>query len=112
MNDLFRRAESILEVAITEGADSAGTIIVLDRAGQLRVLSPEGWTLPGLIAEFGAREVFVVKKFAEKITVEGWSASDSCIIGRKHNRNALADLRQLNPAFYAARSQVTPQLAA
>jgi hypothetical protein len=112
VNDLFRRAESILDIASTEGADSAGTVIVLDRAGQLRVLNPEGWTLPALVAEFGAREVYVVNKFAQTITVEGWSPSDSCTIGRQLNRNALAALRQLNPAAcYAERSQVTPQLA-
>jgi hypothetical protein len=112
VNELFRRTESILDVALTEGADSAGTVIVLDRAGQLRVLNPEGWTVPALVAEFGAREVYVVKKLAEAITVEGWSATDSCTIGRKQNRSVPTAVPQMSlVAPYAAMSQVIPQLA-
>ena len=111
MNDLLRRTESILDVALS--ADhSDGKAIVLDRAGRLRVLSIEGWTLSGLIQEYGAGEVYMVKTCAGTITVEGWSPTDRCTIEKKRIRPVFADLPPNHSAgYYAARSQVTPQLA-
>ncbi len=96
MSDLSRRAEEILDVASAPGANPHGTVMVLDRLGSLRVMSHEGWTLPGLIQEFGAREVYRITKRAGKITVDGWSAAQQCSISRP----------------YAAMSQVMPLLAA
>jgi hypothetical protein len=80
MNNLYRRAESILEVALAAGATSGGTAIVLDRAGSLRIISSEGWTLRGLIQEFGANEVYMVGQRSEGITVEGWTAGGQCTL--------------------------------
>jgi hypothetical protein len=112
VNDLFLRAESILDVASAPGANSDGTVILMDRAGQLRVMSLEGWTLPALISEFGAREVYMVRKRAETITVEGWSVTDRCTMSRAQNRPTFAGRMPLHSAGgYAATSQVTPQLA-
>lgn len=82
MNGLYRRAESILEIAAAPGAGQEGTAIVLDRAGSLRVLSSEGWTLAGLIREFGAAEVYLIKRWCGSITVEGWTASGQCTLSR------------------------------
>lgn len=102
---MFRRAESILNVAAAPGADSNSSAIVLDRAGNLRVMNLEGWTRSGLIEEFGAKEVYLVKKRPGTVTVEGWSAGDHCSVTQKDVRNPWAGFP------YAARSQVTPQLA-
>jgi hypothetical protein len=101
MNNLYRRAESILEVASAAGATSGGTAIVLDRAGSLRVMSSEGWTLRGLIQEFGAAEVYMVQRLSASITVEGWTASGQCTLSK----------RQPKP-IYMQTLQVTPRLAA
>jgi hypothetical protein len=101
MNNLYRRAESILEVASAAGAASGGTAIVLDRAGRLRVMSSEGWTLRGLIQEFGAAEVYIVQRLSASITVEGWTASGQCRLSKQHPK-----------ATYMQTSQVTPRLAA
>lgn len=101
MSDLFRRAESILEAASARNASSADTAIVLDRAGGMRILSSEGWTLAGIIREFGAAEVYMVRNCAATTTVEGWSTMDHCTISRKLSRSAQG---------YAATLQVTPQL--
>jgi hypothetical protein len=110
VNELFRRAESILEVSLTARGSSGGTGIVLDRAGQLRILTIDGWSLAGLIREFGAREVYIVRQFAEKITVEGWSQTGSCSVTRNKARNANTDGTHTAPCSYAARLQLTPRL--
>lgn len=112
VSQLFRRAESILEVASSPGANSGPTAIVLDRAGQLRVLNQDGWTRLGLIEEFGAREVYIVKRRAGTVTVEGWSANDCCTVSTKEAGKPWMDLVPMRAALpYAARSHVTPQLA-
>jgi hypothetical protein len=86
MSDLSRRAESILEAASVPGARSAGTAIVLDRAGSMRILSSEGWTLNGIIGEFGAAEVYMIGNCARAITVEGWSPTDHCTVRQQYRR--------------------------
>ena len=111
MSDLFRRAESILDVASAPGAESDGTVIVLDRAGHLRMLSPGEWTLPALVHEFGAREVYMVRNRAGSITVEAWSATDRCTISRKQAGHAFSLTMPTISGCYAARSQMSPQLA-
>ncbi len=102
MSQLFRRAESILEVAASPGANSGPTAIVLDRSGQLRVINQSGWSRAGLIEEFGAREVYLIQRRAGSVTVEGWSASDCCTVSTKQVGNTWN---------YAARSHITPQLS-
>jgi hypothetical protein len=84
VSNLYRRAESILKVASVSGAGEAETALVLDRAGHLRVLNSEGWSLPGLIREYGAAEVFLIKKWAGRTTVESWSQTDRCVL---HSNN-------------------------
>ena len=101
MTNLYRRAESILEVASAAGAASGGTAIVLDRAGNLRMMSSDGWTLPGLIQEFGADEVYMVQKMHGRITVEGWKAGGQCTLSKE--RPKVSHMQTL---------QVTPRLAA
>ncbi|MGD1070238.1 MAG: hypothetical protein ABSB15_08865 [Bryobacteraceae bacterium] len=89
MNHLYRRTESILEIASAPGAGPDGTAIVLDRAGSLRVLSSDGWTLGGLVQEFGAEEAYLVKRLSGTITVEGWTATGQCRLSTvtgKHHR--------------------------
>jgi hypothetical protein len=82
VSELFRRADSILEAASVPGASSAGTAIVMDRAGGMRILNSEGWTLNGIIGELGAAEVYMIKYGAEAITVEAWSTTDRCTVTR------------------------------
>jgi hypothetical protein len=112
VSQLFRRAESILEVAASPGATSCPTAIVLDRDGQLRVLNQTGWTRSGLIEEFGAREVYIVKKRGGTVTVEGWSANDNCTVSTKEAGRSWQELLPVHAGLpYAAMSHVIPQLA-
>jgi hypothetical protein len=67
------------------------------------MFSSGGWSVPGLIREFGAEEVFTIEKFAGTITVEAWSATDRCIIREKAGHPPVPG--------YATMLQVTPQVA-
>lgn len=87
VSHLRRRAESILRVATAPHAKPEGTAIVLDRAGLVRVVNPEGWTLSALIQEFGGVEVYMVKKFAGTVTVEGWSLQDRCTLRQQQSES-------------------------
>jgi hypothetical protein len=112
VSPLFRRAESILEVAASPGANACPTAIVLDREGRLRVLNQDGWTRSGLIEEFGAREVYLVKKRGGTVTVEGWSAKDRCTVSTKEAGTPWMEVAAMRAGLsYAAMSHVTPQLA-
>ena len=82
MNELFRRADSILEAASVPGACAVGTAIVMDRAGGMRILNAEGWTLNGIIGELGAAEVYMIRSGGQGITVDAWSTTDRCTVTR------------------------------
>ena len=113
MNDLPGRAKQILEAAVAADAESSETAIVLDRSGNLRIVNSEGWTLPGIVREFGAAEVFVVKKRALEVMVEGWSRADRCLVTTSRPHPATRGCKPACPSeAHAARLQVTPQLLA
>jgi hypothetical protein len=99
MSDLFFRAESILDVASVPGAGTTGTAIVLDRAGNMRIIDSEGWTLNGIIGEYGAAEVYMIGTSEAEVAVEGWSTTGRCTVTRK----------RIPVRGYAATSQVMPQ---
>jgi hypothetical protein len=85
---LLRRAESILDVAgISENPE--GAAILLDREGGMRMMSLDGWSLPGLISEFGAHEVYSVRRVADTVVVEGWSPREQCTLRRQIARRTL-----------------------
>lgn len=112
VSHLIRRAESILNVAASPGADPHSSAIVVDRTGYLRVLRLDGWTRSGLIEEFAATEVYIIKKRAGTVTVEGWTASSQCTMSRGNEKTLWTDLLPMHAGLpYAAKSQVTPQLA-
>ena len=79
----LRRAEEILDVATAERhCQEQETAILIDRQGGIRMLDPAGWSLPGLLAEFGASVVYRVKKPRGSVRVEGWDGMQRCEIQR------------------------------
>lgn len=82
---LIRRAESILDVAGVS-ANPEGSAILLDREGGMRMMSLDGWSLSGLITEFGAREIYRVRRVADTVIVEGWSLREQCTLRRQVGR--------------------------
>jgi len=79
----LRRAEEILDVASEAGNDAdQETAILIDRQGGIRMLDPTGWSLTGLMAEFGAAVVYRVKRARGAVRVEGWDGFQRCEIQR------------------------------
>ena len=82
MGQLLRNAESIFDIAIAPAAEYDNAALVLDRAGGMRVLNSAEWSLPALICEFGAAEVYLIERRSGRVRVEGWSATESCVVDR------------------------------
>jgi hypothetical protein len=79
----LERAEEILDVASEAQRDvEQETAILIDRQGGIRMLDPTGWSLSGLLAEFGAAVVYRVKKSRGTVRVEGWDGRQKCDIQR------------------------------
>jgi len=83
VTSFLRRAEEILEVASEASHNpETETAILIDRQGGIRMLDPTGWSLPGLLAEFGAAVVYRVRKSRGTVRVEGWDGMQRCEIQR------------------------------
>jgi hypothetical protein len=80
MNTLLRNAESIFDIAIAPAAEYDNAALVVDRAGGMRVLNFAEWSLPAIICEFGASEVYLIERKSGKLKVEGWSAAERCVV--------------------------------
>jgi hypothetical protein len=80
VSTLLRNAESIFEIAIAPAAEYDNAALVVDREGGLRVLNSAEWSLPGIVCEFGASEVYLIERRSGKLKVEGWSAGERCIV--------------------------------
>jgi hypothetical protein len=78
----LRRAEEILDIAVAGGSDACDLAILIDRQGGMRMVDPQGWSLPALCAEFGADAVYTVERCARTIRVEGWGGGERCLIQR------------------------------
>jgi hypothetical protein len=48
----------------------------------MRVLNSAEWSLPAIICEFGALEVYLIEKRPGKVKVEGWSSGEKCVLER------------------------------
>jgi hypothetical protein len=79
---LLRNAESIFEIAIAPAAECDNAALVVDRAGGMRVLNSAEWSLPAIVCEFGASEVYLIERRSGKLKVEGWSATERCVVDR------------------------------
>jgi hypothetical protein len=80
VSSLLRNAESIFEIAIAPAAEYDNAALVIDRAGGMRVLNAAEWSLPGIICEFGASEVYLIGRKTGKVTVEAWSTDESWVV--------------------------------
>jgi hypothetical protein len=104
VNGILRRAEEILEVACQQRDGASTSLILFDRAGGMRMMDPQGWSLSGLIQEYGANEVYRIERKNGSVRVEGWSPLEKCLLQR-----------QIAPAkltpYYASMLQVMPRLA-
>lgn len=105
MDRFLRRAEEVLEIAATSAERSGECLILFDNTGGMRMFDPAGWSVTGLICEFGAREIYRIERRNGAVRVEGWSASQQCLLQR-----------QISPkvptVLYPSTLQAVPRLAA
>lgn len=80
VSSLLRKAESIFEIAIAPAAEYDNAAVVVDRAGGIVVLNCAEWSLPGIVCEFGASEVYLVERKTGKVSVEAWSTDESWVV--------------------------------
>lgn len=80
MTTLLRRAESVFETASAAAAEYDNAAIVVDHFGGMRVLNSIEWSLPGIICEFGASEVYIIERRSGRVKVEAWTASEGCVV--------------------------------
>ena len=88
----LRQAEEILDVAVSGDSDASDLAIPIDRQGGMRMLDPQGWSLPALCAEFGATAVYTVERRARTVRVEGWGGGERCLIQRNLSPRRVSDL--------------------
>ena len=88
----LRQAEDILYVAVEGDRDAGDLAILIDRQGGMRMLDPQGWSLPALCAEFGAAAVYTVERRGRTVRVEGWGGGERCLIQRDLGPRRVSDL--------------------
>jgi hypothetical protein len=101
VKNLLRKAESVLEVAAGNSSALGRTALIVDRAGGMRVLDSAEWSLPAMIREFGAAEVYVIDRGTGATKVEGWSSSESCIVSSSTVKERFAFLQDRLQARFA-----------
>jgi len=82
MGGFLQQAEDILEIACS-GQTASDYTLVWGRDGALRMLNSDGWTLPALGIEHGARAVFRVERRHDTVRVEGWDGARRCLLQRQ-----------------------------
>jgi hypothetical protein len=88
----LRQAEEILDVAVAGDSDAGDLAILIDRQGGMRMLDPNGWSLPALCTEYGALAAYTVVRRARTVRVEGWGGGERCLIQRNLSPNRVSDL--------------------
>ena len=99
MRAFLQQAEDILDIAVEGDSESSGLAIVIDRQGGMRMLDPQGWSLPALCAEFGAAAAYTVERRGRTVRVEGWCSGERCLIQRNLNPRRPSDLPWMTSVF-------------
>jgi len=104
----LKRAEEILDVAVSTSIGGSSDFAILIRHdGGMQIFDGIGWELTGLMAEYGAREVYKIERRLTLIRVAGQSGSQTCLLERKFEPS-----RGYPPARhsmgYPIRSQAAP----
>lgn len=104
MGTFIRRAEEILDVAVSTGRhENRDYAIVIRHDGGVFMLDGTGWGLSGLLAEYGARQAYKVETHGSKVRVAGLCGSQTCLIEREFDSPS-----NYRAAGYATRSQAAP----
>lgn len=71
---MSRFLRDLLEIAAVAPPGTGDTAIVMDRSGGMRMMDATGWSMAGLVHEFGAKEAYRIGRGPEGISVEGWTS--------------------------------------
>ena len=82
VSTLALEAEEILAIAAQAGPAGEDTAILINRQGGMRMLNAAGWSLSGLLAEFGAAAVYKVERRRSAIRVEAGNGAERLIVER------------------------------
>ena len=104
-----RQAEEILDIAVAGDGDAGDLAILIDRQGGMRMLDPNGWSLPALCAEFGGTAVYTVVRRAHTVRVEGWGGGERCLLQRDLAPRRMAHLPGM-PFAYAGQRLLTASI--
>ena len=47
------------------------------------MIDAAGWSVPSMVYEFGAAEIYLIHRRADLVTVEGWSVAGTCVLQRR-----------------------------
>jgi hypothetical protein len=76
-------AESIFETArqaSQSGSPDCDLAIVISPQGGIQMLEADGWALPSLLAQHGAKTVYRVTRNRGSVRLEGRSGSETCLL--------------------------------
>jgi hypothetical protein len=88
------RADAVFEIASDPCARLDRTAIVVYRTGGMHVVSTTEWSLPAIIHEFGAIEVYLIDRKSGKLTVEAWSPTGGCTVSDRLPKSHLSDWKR------------------
>jgi hypothetical protein len=90
---LLRDAEQLLAAAGAGDGDESHAICLMPPGGLRVVAHPEGWSLPALAADVGAKAVYLVERRNGAVRVEGWSPTEKIVLERQAAAVAAAGSR-------------------
>ena len=67
----------------TSSNENSDLVILVRHDGGMRMFDGAGWGLAGLLAEYGAREVYKVERRGKTIRLAGQSLSQTCVLERE-----------------------------
>jgi hypothetical protein len=106
-------AQSIFETArqaFRHGEPDCDWAFLIGPQGDLHMLEAAGWTLPALLAQYGAQRVYRVTRERGCIRLEGRSASDTCQLQSESAARTAGHLLARYPALAPVWSRPSPAL--
>ena len=81
---LAKQTREVLEIAAAAGRESAeDTAILIGREGGMLVKPSAGWSVSGLLTEYGAVAVYKVERRGAMVRVEGGNGIERCVVERE-----------------------------
>jgi len=97
VDSLSANAEHLLQTAAAASGGESQDLTICVTDFNIRVLDhAQGWSLPALAAETGAKAVYRVERRQSRVLVEAWSRDRTCILRQE---------RLPKPAFAGYRAQ-------